>query len=271
MFTIKRSLLKWGGIVLALATISLASADSKEAWRAYLSKDYGRAIELANPIAESGDKDAQYLMGLVNKHGRGIARNDEAAVRWFTLSAERGHPDALNDLATCFSRGEGVQKDEAKAFDYFRMAAERGSPAGEQNTARMYATGVGTTKDLTKARFWYERADASIYMPQLRRAQASRSTPEPAVKSLPDFCRPEAPPVAAMNRAKIDSVSGSLEVLIDATGKVRGMRALNLSAEELRYEIVAVFSQALRAERCVFAPDVREASVQIPFKLMLVP
>jgi Sel1 repeat len=210
------------------------------------------------------------LMGLVNKQGRGIAKNDEAAVRWFTLAAERGHADALNDLATCFSRGEGVAKDEAKAFEYFQMAAERGSPAGEQNTARMYSMGIGTTKDPIKARFWYERADGSVYAPQLRRAQAKKSTLESPIKTLPESCKPAAPPIAAMNRARIDRISGSMEVLIDANSKVRGMRALNLSAEQLRYEVVAMFSEALRSDRCQFAPEVKEVHVQIPFVFELV-
>jgi TPR repeat protein len=255
--------------ILALALASFAFADSKEAWRAYLAKEYVRAIELAKQPAESGDKDAQYLMGLANKQGRGIARNDEAAVLWFTLAAERGHADALNDLATCFSRGEGVAKDETKAFEYFRMAAERGSPAGEQNTARLYETGVGTPKDPIKARFWYERADASIYGAQLRRSQGAQQQRSSPIKSLPESCRPAAPPTAAMNRAKIDFVKGSIDAFVDGSGRVRGVRAINLTAEELRYEVVAVFSTALRAEKCFIGEQMKELHVQIPFTFKL--
>jgi Sel1 repeat len=250
---------------------SVAYASAHEAWRAYLAKDYAKAVELARAPAESGDKDAQYLLGLAAKHGRGAAQDHEAAVRWFTLAAERGHGDALNDLATCFSRGEGVARDDAKAFEYFRMAAERGSAAGQQNVARMYEQGVGTSKDPIKARFWYERADARIYGRELRRVQAAKAAPVQPVKSLPESCRPPSPPIEAMRRAKVDSVAGTIDAYVDGKGNVRGVSASNLTNDELRYDVVAVFSQALRAAECKFAEGFTEASIQIPFKLELVP
>jgi hypothetical protein len=250
---------------------SVAHASAQEAWRAYLAKDYSRAVELAQAPAQEGDKDAQYLLGLAAKHGRGAAQDHEAAVRWFNLAAERGHADALNDLATCFSRGEGVARDDAKAFEYFRMAAERGSGAGQQNVARLYEQGVGTSKDPIKARFWYERADATIYGRELRRVQGARAAPVRPIKSLPESCRPPSPPIAAMRRANVDSVGGTIDAYVDGNGKVRGVRAINLTSDELRYDIVAVFSQALRTTECKFIEGFTEASLQIPFTLKLVP
>jgi TPR repeat protein len=259
-------------ICLSVTTFAIASpsalADAKEAWRAYLANDYERAVELAKDVAESGDKDAQYLMGLANKHGRGIAKNEEAAMRWFSRSAERGHADALNDLATCYSRGEGVARDDTKAFEYFRLAAERGSTAGQRNVGQMYEQGVGTQKDSLKALYWYERVDASIYARELRRKlKAPPSTESVPKQKLSDRCKPAAPPTYAMNRAKVDRVTGYVDFYVDERGKARGVTATELNNDEFRYHVVAVFSKSLRAEDCSFDDGV--SSMRIPFTFVL--
>jgi TPR repeat protein len=186
-------------------------------------------------------------------------------------AAERGHADALNDLATSLSRGEGVVRDESKAFEYFLMAAERGSAAAQQNTAKYYERGLGTPADAIKARYWYEQADASIYGKVVRRIEAQTFRAPQQIKSLPEKCKPTAPPIAAMNRESVDFVSGNIHVFVDGEGKFRGVRVGDLTAEALRYEIVAVFSGALRAQACRAEGGVTEAAVQIPFQFILIP
>jgi Sel1 repeat len=259
--------------VVALVLIvcgSFAHASADEAWRAYLAKDYARAFELAQTPALEGNKDAQYLLGLAAKHGRGAEQSHEVAVRWFTLAAERGHADALNDLATSYSRGEGVTRDDAKAFEYFRLAAERGSPAGQRNVGQMYEQGVGTAKDSLKALFWYERTDASLYARELRRKSKNRPAADVAPdKKLSDRCKPASPPVDAMNRARVDLLSGYIDFYIDERGKARGVTATDLNNEEFRYLVVAVFSKSLRTEDCRFGDGAVEISMRIPFKFVL--
>jgi hypothetical protein len=260
--------------IVALLTFvacgAFAHADAKEAWRAYLAKDYARAVELAQATAQDGDKDAQYLMGLAAKHGRGAEQNHEAAVKWFTLAAERGHADALNDLATCYSRGEGVARDDAKAFEYFRLAAERGSTAGQRNVGKIYEQGVGTEKDPLKALFWYERTDASLYRRELR----NKSKEPPIANALPpkklsERCRPASPPVREMNRARVDLLSDFIDFHIDDAGKARGVTVSELNNDNFRYLVVALFSKSLRAEDCKFGDGAVEIAVRIPFKFVL--
>jgi hypothetical protein len=260
--------------IVALLTFvacgAFAHADAKEAWRAYLAKDYARAVELAQATAQDGDKDAQYLMGLAAKHGRGAEQNHEVAVKWFTLAAERGHADALNDLATCYSRGEGVARDDAKAFEYFRLAAERGSTAGQRNVGKMYEQGVGTEKDPLKALFWYERTDASLYRRELRNESKERPIANAfPPKKLPDRCRPIAPPVREMNRAQVDVLSGYIDFYIDDKGKVRGVNVNELTHEDFRFLVVALFSKSLRSDDCTFGDGVVGIEMRAPFKFAL--
>jgi hypothetical protein len=253
-----------------VACSAFAHADAKDAWRAYLAKDYARAVELAQAPAQEGNKDAQYLLGLAAKHGRGAPQNHEVAVKWFTLAAERGHADALNDLATCFSRGEGVARDDAKAFEYFRLAAEAGSTAGQRNVAKVYELGVGTPNDPIKALYWYERTDASLYGRELRRTLKSRPFVYPVdATSLENSCKPVEPPIEQMNAARIDLVTGFIDFFVDTNGKARGVTVNELNHKEFRYSTVALFSKSLRTEGCKFGVESTELPMRIPFKFVL--
>ncbi len=249
---------------------SLAHASADEAWRAYSEKDYARAVQLAQTPAQEGNKDAQYLLGLAAKHGRGAEQSHEAAVKWFTLAAERGHADALNDLGTTYSRGEGVARDDAKAFGYFRMAAERGSAAAQRNVGQMYEKGVGTPKDNLKALYWYEQTDATLYRRELREKTKDRlASNTPAPNKLPPECKPSAPPTREMNKARIDLLSGSIEVYLDERSRPRGVTVTDLNSEDFRYIVVALFSKSLRAEQCRFADGLMQQHIRIPFRFVL--
>lgn len=260
-------------IVAALMFISggsLVYASADEAWRAHSEKDYARAVQLAQTPAQEGNKDAQYLLGLAAKHGRGVEQSHQAAVKWFTLAAERGHADALNDLGTSYSRGEGVARDDAKAFGYFRMAAERGSAAAQRNVGQMYEKGVGISKDNLKALYWYERTDATLYRRELReKAKHRPASSTRAPNKLPSECKPSAPPTREMNKARIDLVSGSIEVYLDERSHPRGVTVTDLNSEDFRYIVVALFSKSLRAEQCRFADDLMQQQIRIPFRFVL--
>lgn len=78
--------------------------------------------ELIN-IAKSGNKQAQYLLGLYKYRDKEFSE----AVHWFSASAEQGEMNAQYYLGCCYLRGEGVVKDEEKAMDLITESAERGN------------------------------------------------------------------------------------------------------------------------------------------------
>ena len=89
-------------IAFALA-LSLLSPDA--AWSADFEKgqeaarkgDYATALQEWEPLAEQGHAEAQYALGELYLFGDGVPQNDEEAVRWLRLAAERGMP-VLNSL-----------------------------------------------------------------------------------------------------------------------------------------------------------------------------
>jgi TPR repeat protein len=82
---------------IAGAPISSAMADPLEAGvKAYSAADYAGAVKLLTPIAQKGDTDAQYTLGLA--HGKLTSREDQMqAVMWLDIVAKTGDADAAAD------------------------------------------------------------------------------------------------------------------------------------------------------------------------------
>lgn len=72
-------------------------------------------------------------LGYSFRLGKGVAKDDKEAVKWFRKAAEQGLALAQFDLGECYLEGTGVDKDEKEAVKWFRKAAEQG--LGEAETA----------------------------------------------------------------------------------------------------------------------------------------
>ena len=60
--------------------------------------DVGNAIRLYCKAAKQGHADAQYYLGWLYSHGRGVKRDDALAAAWFKQAAARNHPQSRNLL-----------------------------------------------------------------------------------------------------------------------------------------------------------------------------
>lgn len=267
MHTFRRLLIGLG--VAFAASLCVAQATSyDEALAAYRQDDFVRARALAEPLAAAGDHDAQTLLGVLYWRGRGVERDDAVAFTWFSKAAAQSDAEALSYLGRMYEQGEGVAEDTRKAFDAFLRAAELGSKDGQSNLGRAYHRGVGVRKDLIRARYWYEHADAQEFMTEKRERAAPLVGP-PTPMKLTDDCRPRTVPVANMRRLGVSNAEGTIAFAVDNQGKVRGVIEQNLSEPELRFDVVAYFSDSLRSETCVWDVSTRGRRFVIPFRLQL--
>ena len=81
-------------------------------------------------LAENGDADSQFSLGLKHYDGKDVPKDLEKAIFWFTKAAEQGHAQAQYELGRCYSKGEGITQDYPQAFEWYRKAGEgnRGTP-----------------------------------------------------------------------------------------------------------------------------------------------
>jgi len=74
--------------VLAILAAGLARADFKTGLDAYQRADYATALQEWRPLAEKGDANAQYNLGLLYNQGLGVQQDFKAAADWYRKAAE---------------------------------------------------------------------------------------------------------------------------------------------------------------------------------------
>jgi TPR repeat protein len=145
--------------VLPLLLSSITwSADFGTGQEAYNSGDYETALAEWHSLAESGDADGQFGMGLLYGNGFGVALDDEQALKWYGLAADQGHAEAQCNLAVMYANGWGVPQSDEEAFRWYSLAAEQGLAAAQINVGRMYAGGFGVAQDTVQGHKWYNIA-----------------------------------------------------------------------------------------------------------------
>ena len=81
-------------IVTLVMSSATASADYQEGLDAYDAGDYATAMKEWRPLAEQGNANAQYNLGVMYANGNGVPQDDVEAVKWYRLAADQGDADA---------------------------------------------------------------------------------------------------------------------------------------------------------------------------------
>ena len=161
------------GTVLAQEKTGLKETEAIALYEKAIKGDAKALAELRGR-AEKGEASAQRFLGMMYEYGKGVAKDEVEAVKWFRKAAEwfrkaadQGDADAQRVLGMMYEYGKGVAKDEVEAVKWFRKAAEwyrkaadQGDAAGQFNLGGMYAYGQGVAKDVVEAYKWWLLAGA---------------------------------------------------------------------------------------------------------------
>jgi|GEM_PF-5209240 len=147
------------------------------------------------PLAEQGNADAQYRLGVMymRKGDYYVRQSDSNAEQYLTSASQNGHPKADYKLglsfetrsnlrtqnkqtaAQCYSKacdsphqktavkaaerlvGLGGKEDQAKAINVFRTAAKNGHNQAYKHLGDMYYCGLGTEQNSEGALFYYRK------------------------------------------------------------------------------------------------------------------
>jgi len=116
-------------------------------------------------LAERGNADAQFELGIRHLGGEGVAKDEKLAGEWLTKAANQEKLEAMNALGTMHEEGVGFPKDEKKAFEWYQKAAKYGFPLAQQNLSQCYDLGKGVEKNEAEANKWLERAAHQDFAP----------------------------------------------------------------------------------------------------------
>lgn len=148
-----------GLIAVAAVLVVLAlQPDTDDGVAAYQRGDYAAVEQILRPLAESGDPDAQYLLGTMYSYGRGVEVSNGVARQWFERAAEQGHKYAQSYLGAHYLYGSGVRRDDAEAAKWFGLAAEQDVAHAQYHLGTLYYWGRGVPQDDATAAMWLQRA-----------------------------------------------------------------------------------------------------------------
>lgn len=116
------------GLCVALAVALPARADFETGVAAARAGDYAGALREWRPLAESGNRDAQFNLGLLYENGLGVARDDAEALAWYRRAAERGDAGAQYNVGEFYAFGRGVAPNSVLAVAWITVAEESGAP-----------------------------------------------------------------------------------------------------------------------------------------------
>lgn len=90
-------------------------------------QDLAFAVALYSSAAGRGHAPAQYRLGVLHEHGRGVSAVDLARARFlYRSAAEQGHVQAQMALAELLRRGRGTDPDPNAAARWYQKGADQG-------------------------------------------------------------------------------------------------------------------------------------------------
>ena len=164
---------------LALAGTAAAAASLKEGRQYYVAKEYDKALEEIEPLAEDGEAQAQYMLGVMYLKGQAVYADPAAAAEWFRRAADQGHAISQINLAILYARGDGVERSLDEAYFWSRLARQQltgrqGEAAGRMSASLGRAIGPNRRADVD--------ARVAGWQPTLRPPKEQFGEPEKLIR-----------------------------------------------------------------------------------------
>jgi uncharacterized protein len=112
-------------------------------------------VQALRASAEQGNAEAQFNLGLLYDHGRGLPKDKGEALKWYRRAAMQGDTFGQNALGDNYWEGTGVPKDDREAVWWWRVAADKGFVPAQHSLGKLLAGGgQGVPADKPHAYMW---------------------------------------------------------------------------------------------------------------------
>lgn len=123
-----------------------------------------KAVEVLTRLANEGNALAQYRLGGLYYHGRGVTEDENMAIYWWKKAAASGNAEAMYQIAHAYLFGNSVAKavadpDREAAVWYFQ-AASAGHAEAAYTLGLLFIAGKGVVEDRNEAIRWFRAAAA---------------------------------------------------------------------------------------------------------------
>ena len=151
------------GLALCLLAQPAVAGPLDDGKAAYERRNYAKALQLFQPLAEQGDAKAQHYLGFMYVNGKGVPQNFAEAVKWYRKAADQGYAGAQNNLGLMYLKGNGVPLDYVQAHMWFNLATAglsvsetgmRGGAANQRDAVAKHMTSAQIAEAQRLAQEW---------------------------------------------------------------------------------------------------------------------
>ncbi len=89
-------------------------------------------IGLYEKSANQGYNESQYYLGVIYDKGRGVAKDDVTARKWYRIAAENKHKIAQFNYAVFLLQGRGGEIDEGEGWNWMEKSSLQGYEAAQR-------------------------------------------------------------------------------------------------------------------------------------------
>jgi hypothetical protein len=128
-------------------------------------------------LADQGDPEAQYQLGVRYDEGESVPKDDAQAVQWFERAADQGQVDAQAHLGAYYWAGRGVPEDLSKAYMWSMIALAGGD---DNSKSRL----EGLASQMTRAQVSAARQQAEEWIhTHTQQAKSDRPVPGSSIQT----------------------------------------------------------------------------------------
>jgi localization factor PodJL len=121
-------------------------------------QDNQAAVRWYGVAADKGLAPAQFCLGVLLERGIGVDADPEAARRWYERAGAAGNVRAMHNVAVFLADGQKAKASYGRAARWFAEAAAHNLKDSQFNIAFLYERGLGVSQDMGRALFWYSLA-----------------------------------------------------------------------------------------------------------------
>jgi TPR repeat protein len=133
-------------------------SDPKEPLRIEPEKEYDFEVMMYFNLANSGNAQAQFVLGMMYEYGDRVPQDEDKAARLYRFAADQGLAEGRTQLGYFYQQGLGVPEDDQRARDLFLLAAAQGDSEAQFALGLMYYDGLDADQDLEAAFKWFSIA-----------------------------------------------------------------------------------------------------------------
>ena len=129
-------------VVFAFLLPLAAWAGLDEGIEAYTTGDFPKALAEFQALADQGNVDGQYFLGLFYHNAFGVKRDQAEALKWFEKAARQGEVRSQYYAGIMYAAGQGAAKDLPRADMWLTLSAT--------NPKSSYRDSLYTKEEVTK-------------------------------------------------------------------------------------------------------------------------